>query len=180
VDATPPRQKACLWGAAITCALPAHLWAPLPTRCACVHGRFGRVAKVAMAFPDPRSNNVRSRVQVPGHVTQACGPWRGRTSAAASPSWGPRSHGRTMCGTPPGAKHDVLPQGMAWTRRTDNQCPYHRPSHLGSYQPPLRGGGWGRFMPTSRPQTRSRKGPPFGALHAQGASGGSLGLSLVV
>ena len=62
-------------------------------------------------------------------------------------------------------------QGMAWTQRTANQCPYPRPSNLCDYHPPLRGGGWGSFMPTSRPQTRSRTGPTFGALHAQGAPG---------
>ena len=40
MDAAHPRQKACLWGSAITCDILAHLWAPPPTRCACVPWRF--------------------------------------------------------------------------------------------------------------------------------------------
>ena len=71
-------------------------------------------------------------------------------------------------------------QGMTGTQRTAHQCPYPRPSHLCDAHSPLRGGGEGRCMPTSRPQTRSRKGLTCGALHAQGAPGGSLALSLVV
>ena len=62
-------------------------------------------------------------------------------------------------------------RALAWTQRTANQCPYPRPSNLCDYHPPLRGGGWGSFMPTSRPQTRYRTGQTFGALHAQGAPG---------
>jgi len=76
-----------------------------------------------------------------------------------------------QCAVRPLGQNITFCQGMAWTQRTENQYPYQRPSNLGYYHPPLRGGGWGSFIPTSRPQTRSRKGPTFGALHAQGALG---------
>jgi hypothetical protein len=65
------------------------------------------------------------------------------------------------CAVRPLVPNSTVCQGRAGTQRTDNQCPYHRPSHLGDSPSPLRGGGGGRFLPTSRPQTHSRKGQPF-------------------